>query len=355
MPPAARISDMHTCPMVNPGPVPHVGGPVSAGSGDVLVGFMPAARVGDSAICVPGPDTIAMGASDVLINNKMAARLGDSTAHGGKIVVGCPTVLIGTSPQSFALTGAAASGAPFCEECEKARQELAKQQAAEASSPAAASTTAAAPPAPAEAPSSQDKTLDELYRKAGAAKNEIDAAADDIAAQHGGTVAKAPLKSRARVLEKANNDYDGDVSRVKDFARNTIVVKSGHELKALESLRAKYPDLPAKSVKIVDASKDPCGYSGINVSVPTKSGMPGEMQINSPEMIYAKEKPADARRILGDAKYEATQKKLGGIEGGKGHTLYEKFRSTSDPTEKAKAAAESRAYYDSVRAASAKG
>jgi uncharacterized Zn-binding protein involved in type VI secretion len=157
MPPAARIADMHTCPMVNPGPVPHVGGPVCVGSGDVFIGFMPAARVGDKAICVPGPDTISAGSGTVEINHKQAARLGDSTAHGGVIVVGCPTVIIGDSPQSFALTGAAASGQPFCEECEKARkalEEKQKQQAAssaEGSASSSASTPAAAA-APADKP-----------------------------------------------------------------------------------------------------------------------------------------------------------------------------------------------------------
>ena len=93
--PAARLADMHVCPQVNPGPSPHVGGPVSAGSGNVIIGGMPAARVGDSAVCAGPPDTIAMGSTSVLINGKPAARMGDSTAHGGKIVVGCPTVLIG--------------------------------------------------------------------------------------------------------------------------------------------------------------------------------------------------------------------------------------------------------------------
>ena len=95
MPPAARISDLHVCPKVEPGPVPHVGGPVSTGEPTVLIGFMPAARVGDMAVCVGPPDTIAMGSTTVLFNNKPAARLGDSTAHGGSIVAGSPTVLIG--------------------------------------------------------------------------------------------------------------------------------------------------------------------------------------------------------------------------------------------------------------------
>lgn len=93
--PAARIGDMHTCPQTNPGPVPHVGGPIAVGAPTVIVAGMPAARVGDMAVCVGPPDTIASGSSGVIIAGKPAARLGDSTAHGGKIVVGAPTVLIG--------------------------------------------------------------------------------------------------------------------------------------------------------------------------------------------------------------------------------------------------------------------
>lgn len=95
MPPAARIGDMHTCPMVNPGPVPHVGGPISMASPTTLINFMPAARVGDMLICTGPPDTIAVGSMTVMIDNKPAARLGDQTAHGGAIVVGSPTVMIG--------------------------------------------------------------------------------------------------------------------------------------------------------------------------------------------------------------------------------------------------------------------
>lgn len=95
MPPAARIGDMHTCPMVNPGPVPHVGGPISAGAPTVLIAGVPAARIGDMCVCVGPPDTIAAGSGTVMIAGMPAARLGDSTAHGGVIVVGAPTVMIG--------------------------------------------------------------------------------------------------------------------------------------------------------------------------------------------------------------------------------------------------------------------
>jgi uncharacterized Zn-binding protein involved in type VI secretion len=94
--PAARIADMHVCPMVT-GIVPHVGGPIlPPGCPTVLIGNMPAARVGDMATCVGPPDTIIPpGAPTVLIGGMPAARLGDMTAHGGTIVQGCPTVLIG--------------------------------------------------------------------------------------------------------------------------------------------------------------------------------------------------------------------------------------------------------------------
>lgn len=96
MPPAARVSDMHTCPMQNPGPVPHVGGPIMPpGVPTVLIANMPAATVGCMCVCTGPPDVIVKGSATVLIGNRPAARMGDSTAHGGVIVAGAPNVLIG--------------------------------------------------------------------------------------------------------------------------------------------------------------------------------------------------------------------------------------------------------------------
>ena len=93
---AARITDMHVCPMVSPGPVPHVGGPIlPPGCPTVTIGGIPAARVGDMATCVGPPDTIVLGSATVTIGGMPAARMGDLTAHGGTIIAGCPTVLIG--------------------------------------------------------------------------------------------------------------------------------------------------------------------------------------------------------------------------------------------------------------------
>jgi uncharacterized Zn-binding protein involved in type VI secretion len=96
--PAARIGDMHVCPMMTPGlpPIPHVGGPVTGpGCPTVLIGGMPAAVLGDMLVCVGPPDTIVKGSATVLIGNKPSARMGDQTAHGGIVMAGFPTVLIG--------------------------------------------------------------------------------------------------------------------------------------------------------------------------------------------------------------------------------------------------------------------
>jgi uncharacterized Zn-binding protein involved in type VI secretion len=98
MPPAARLTDMHACPMQTPAlvPIPHVGGPISGPCAPtVLIGGLPAARVTDMAVCVGPPDSIVKGSATVIIASMPAARIGDTCAHGGAIVAGLPTVLIG--------------------------------------------------------------------------------------------------------------------------------------------------------------------------------------------------------------------------------------------------------------------
>lgn len=142
--PAARIGDMHVCPLVTPGtpPIPHVGGPIMGpGCPTVLIGGMPAAVMGDTCTCIGPPSSIVVGSMGVFIGGKPAARVTDMTAHGGNILMGCPTVLIGdTTPGSLlplqlsAMTmlhrelaqltvmfDAARNGTPFCEVCEAAR------------------------------------------------------------------------------------------------------------------------------------------------------------------------------------------------------------------------------------------
>jgi len=98
MPPASRITDMHMCPMLTPGvpPIPHVGGPITGpGVPTVLIGSVPASVLGDMCVCVGPPATVIKGSATVLISGRPAARMGDSTAHGGSIVLGFPTVMIG--------------------------------------------------------------------------------------------------------------------------------------------------------------------------------------------------------------------------------------------------------------------
>lgn len=146
--PAARVGDMHVCPMVTPGvpPVPHVGGPiVKPATPLVLIGGLPAAGMGSTCVCVGPPDVVILGSTGVLIGGVPAARMGDSTAHGGTIVVGMPTVLIGeispspvtalqsltvveslapmpsqNAQQIVAMTEASQAGIPMVEECKPA-------------------------------------------------------------------------------------------------------------------------------------------------------------------------------------------------------------------------------------------
>lgn len=97
MPPAARITDMHICPMQTPAvvPIPHVGGPVCVACPTTMIEFIPATRVGDMLVCVGPPDVIAMGSFTVLIGGQPAARIGDMTAHAGAVSMCSPTVMIG--------------------------------------------------------------------------------------------------------------------------------------------------------------------------------------------------------------------------------------------------------------------
>ncbi|AUX39061.1 hypothetical protein SOCE26_004430 [Sorangium cellulosum] len=117
MPPAARITDAHACPI-------HALNPIVSGESTVIIGHQPAARVGDKEVC---GDAIAAGEPTVVIGQKDAARLGDPTLHGGVIVKGCPTVLIGSNPQAETLR----TDKPFCEDCERERkrQEARRQRA----------------------------------------------------------------------------------------------------------------------------------------------------------------------------------------------------------------------------------
>ncbi|MBH9353175.1 T6SS effector (p)ppApp synthetase Tas1 [Pseudomonas aeruginosa] len=199
--------------------------------------------------------------------------------------------------------------------------------------------------APKGAPKTQvPKGFEKVYGKAPAAKAEIDAVADGLAAKHGGRVAKAPIKSRERAMQKINNDYKGDPTKIKDLARNTIIVEGDK----VNTVAAELANRGAK-VKVIDGNADPLGYSGVNSTMNTKAGIPGEIQVNSPEMIYAKESEDMARILLGNDTYDAVAAKAG-VPGGQGHKYYEDWRVLDPKSPEAQAIAEkSRAYYDAVR------
>jgi len=191
------------------------------------------------------------------------------------------------------------------------------------------------------------KALDSLYSKAESAKEHIDSVASSIAreADHGSIVViKTPLKGKTRAFEKVKNEYGGDVSRLTDVARNTILADETAFNKVIVLL-----DKEGATIKVVGPGADPMGYTGINAKLPTKSGLKGEIQVNSAKMIYAKEPPAIAKSILGEEKWNEIAAKTQ-LPGGQGHKLYEEYRSTpaGDP-KRSLLENESREYYNQIR------
>ncbi|MBL8986961.1 MAG: PAAR domain-containing protein [Gemmatimonadetes bacterium] len=205
--PAARVSDLHTCPMQTPmpppaPPVPHVGGPIlPPGNPKTLIGGLPAARVGDLCTCVGPPDSIVKGSATVMIGGQPAARMGDSTAHGGVIAAGFPKVLIGDSgsgsggsplgglaqaagEQRQTLREAAAEGSAFCEICDRARR------------------AAEAPP---ESGSSQRQSLVAAAANGTPFCEECARAARESVAPAGGFVDPEPTSQRATLRQAARD------------------------------------------------------------------------------------------------------------------------------------------------------
>ncbi len=220
------------------------------------------------------------------------------------------------------------------------RKQLSSTQEPEATSAANASGQVA----PAHA--KEVKGFEEVYAKAPAAKVEIDKIADEIAQQFGGKVAKAPIKTEESALRKINKDYGGDPTRIKDLARNTIIV----DAKDIQAVTAQLQARGA-NVKVIDGAENPLGYSGVNSTLTTAAGISGEIQVNSPAMIYAKEPEALARTLLGDGVYDDVSKRSG-EKGGLGHSYYEDWRVLpSDSKEASKIADDSRAYYNQIRSA----
>lgn len=170
-----------------------------------------------------------------------------------------------------------------------------------------------------------------------------------IASKHGGQVAQAPIKSVERAQQKIANDYGGDPTKIKDLARNTIIVPA----EKIEAITAELATKGAK-VKIISSDLDALGYSGVNSTIQTRAGIPAEIQVNSPEMIFAKEPEPLARALIGNEQYEAITRQSS-VPGGLGHKYYEEWRIIEDKSSPAAKAIQqkSRDYYDAIRSMNA--
>ena len=277
--PAARITDMHICPKVNPGPVPHVGGPIVMGSPNVLIGSLPAARVGDMAVCVGPPDKVSSGSTGVLINGKQAARLGDSTAHGGKIIVGMPTVLVGgggggggstgggtdTNVKSTVKAGTDVGGFAGLPEMKNfLATSLAESVVAQASN---------------------------VEPKVTSAMKEV--AADNNAEMEG---LEYRLKSSESLSRKiATDSMDQNISmpeaadNISDALRYTMIVDEAQFGETAKNVISSLETKGYKKVRVKNTFKDGAVYKGINTNLESPDGQILELQFHTKESFNIKQ------------------------------------------------------------------
>ena len=179
---------------------------------------------------------------------------------------------------------------------------------------------------------SGDKDLIDLMKKAKEAAPEIDKLGKDLAKKYGGSVTPINIKSENSILRKVNTEEKGDIKQIKDSVRNTIVHEKSSTIESIITDLSKQKGFIR--VKKQDHSSNPLGYSGNIVNIRGKNGIIAEIQINTPKMIYAKEKPENAIKVIGKAKYDQIAKSTG-IKGGQGHAFYEQYR-VLDPYKDAK-------------------
>ncbi len=191
--------------------------------------------------------------------------------------------------------------------------------------------------------------LDSLYAKAGGAKKQIDTIGRKLAKSAKNGILAAPgFKGRQRALEKVVDDYRGDVTKLTDVVRNTVVVRSTKDFHKVARVALKESKKTLVDYKRVVPANDAWGYSGINMKLKATNGMIGETQINTAWMIYGKEKQKDAVSILGRDLYDKIADKVK-VGSGKGHAFYEIGRNTKDAVLKAKVQKESTEYYNLIR------
>ena len=188
------------------------------------------------------------------------------------------------------------------------------------------------------------KTYQQMLPSFQQAQSEIKTMADSVIEQFGGQLADPGVKSQDSWIRKAINDYGGDYTRITDSARNTIVHDNPEEVYKELSEQGKF----GKVIKLDWKSNatHPSGYEGGNVRFQTSNRIPAEIQVLTPDMIFAKESTKDAKIILGD-RYQEMLDKYGDI-GGQGHKIYEQIRNIKDEysREVIDLTKQSKAYYD---------
>lgn len=192
----------------------------------------------------------------------------------------------------------------------------------------------------------KERSLNELMAKAQNAGKDVKSLSDSIASKYGGVSTPVNYKSRKRIIEKADSDYLGNVNKVTDSVRTTIILEEKNIEKCLENIKNNSNFI---RVKIQTPDKF-MGYSGAITNIKTNHGIVGEIQVNTAKMIYAKEEPDKAKSILGINEWNRIRKETG-MQGGLGHTLYAEYRATPKNNFKRREelAKQSREYYKHFR------
>jgi hypothetical protein len=182
-----------------------------------------------------------------------------------------------------------------------------------------------------------DKEVKDLIAQAQAAAPEVDKLGKDLAEKYGAIVTPINMKSADSIVRKTNDEEKGNLGNIKDSVRNTIITDDPVAIQNIIRDLSNDPRVAGGNgrVKVQSHDSNSLGYSGNIINIKTSNGLTAEIQVNTPKMIYAKEKPADARRILGDAKYNQIQKETGYV-GGRGHEFYEEYRVLNPKKDAAK-------------------
>lgn len=171
-----------------------------------------------------------------------------------------------------------------------------------------------------------ERSASRLIAKSEEIKDEVQAFAISVAAEFGGRVTPVNLKTRASIIRKLSTaEVNHDVRAIKDAVRTTIIVDSDK----VEGVRSYFKQVKSSGGNVqrikVQAGSVFLGYTGTIVNINGANGLTAEIQVNTPKMIYAKEPPEDAKRIIGEALWRKIRRETG-LPGGLGHKYYEQYR-----------------------------